>query len=294
MANGKPTLRDVAAEAGVSPMTASNALHGKAGVKESTRAKVLAAAKKLDYRINLTASMLKSGRSNIIHIIVNEFDSPFYSKLTQTLSREITSRGLTPFIEQTQYSPDAAEHALTSNPFSGQLSDGEILHATGLGTNLPLAKLNGGRPLVLLDACEETPTVDAVNFPNEEGERAAMQYLIAQGCRNIAIVGHTFVERARRCWTQDCHMTKPWCSKAVAPTKALPPGTRSPNGSWRREGRTAEPARVLETSKQARPEPPISTMQAARLRADRSKRPTRFPQSRSTECAAPMISPHSA
>lgn len=166
MANGKPTLRDVAAEAGVSPMTASNALHGKAGVKESTRAKVLAAAKKLDYRINLTASMLKSGRSNIIHIIVNEFDSPFYSKLTQTLSREITSRGLTPFIEQTQYSPDAAEHALTSNPFSGQLFDGEILHATGLGTNLPLAKLNGGRPLVLLDACEETPTVDAVNFPN--------------------------------------------------------------------------------------------------------------------------------
>lgn len=88
MANGKPTLRDVAAEAGVSPMTASNALHGKAGVKESTRAKVLAAAKKLDYRINLTASMLKSGRSNIIHIIINEFDSPFYSKLTQTLSRE--------------------------------------------------------------------------------------------------------------------------------------------------------------------------------------------------------------
>ena len=203
MANGKPTLRDVAAEAGVSPMTASNALHGKAGVKESTRAKVLAAAKKLDYRINLTASMLKSGRSNIIHIIVNEFDSPFYSKLTQTLSREITSRGLTPFIEQTQYSPDAAEHALTSNPFSGQLFDGEILHATGLGTNLPLAKLNGGRPLLLLDACEETPTVDAVNFPNEEGERAAMQYLIAQGCRNIAIVGHTFVPRAKLAHAQN-------------------------------------------------------------------------------------------
>lgn len=203
MASGKPTLRDVAAEAGVSPMTASNALHGKAGVKESTRAKVLAAAKKLDYRINLTASMLKSGRSNIIHIIVNEFDSPFYSKLTQALSHEITSRGLTPFIEQTQYSPDAAEHALTSNPFSGQLFDGEILHATGLGTNLPLAKLNGGRPLVLLDACEETPTVDAVNFPNEEGERAAMQYLIAQGCRNIAIVGHTFVPRAELAHAQN-------------------------------------------------------------------------------------------
>ena len=122
MTSSTPTLRDVAAEAGVSPMTASNALRGKPGVKESTRAKVIAAAKKLNYRINLTASMLKSGRSNIIHVIVNEFDSPFYSKLTQALSNEIVSRGLIPFIEQTQYSPDAAEHALSSNPFSGSCS----------------------------------------------------------------------------------------------------------------------------------------------------------------------------
>jgi len=89
MTSSTPTLRDVAAEAGVSPMTASNALRGKPGVKESTRAKVIAAAKRLNYRINLTASMLKSGRSNIIHVIVNEFDSPFYSKLTQALSNEI-------------------------------------------------------------------------------------------------------------------------------------------------------------------------------------------------------------
>ena len=61
---------------------------------------------------------------------------------------------------------------------------------------MPLSKLNGGRPFVLLDACEETPTVDAVNFPNEEAERAAMQHLIDRGCRNIAIVGHRFAPRA--------------------------------------------------------------------------------------------------
>ena len=60
MSQNRTTLRDVAAEAGVSPMTASNALHGKSGVRESTRLRVLAAANKLDYRINLTASMLKS------------------------------------------------------------------------------------------------------------------------------------------------------------------------------------------------------------------------------------------
>ena len=70
--------------------------------------------------------MLKSGRSNIIHIIVNEFDSPFYSKLVESLVTETTARGLTPFVEQTRYSPDAAKHALANNPFSGQLFDGAV------------------------------------------------------------------------------------------------------------------------------------------------------------------------
>ena len=97
-------------------------------------------AEKLDYRINLTASMLKSGRSNIIHIIVNEFDSPFYSKLVESLVTETTERGLTPFVEQTRYSPDAAKHALANNPFSGQLFDGEIIHASGLNAGVPLSR----------------------------------------------------------------------------------------------------------------------------------------------------------
>ena len=175
MPSGKPTLRDVAKAAGFSPMTASNALHGKPGVKDSTRAKVLAVAEKLDYRINLTASMLKSGRSNIIHIIVNEFDSPF--------------------VEQTRYSPDAAKHALANNPFSGQLFDGEIIHASGLNAGVPLSAINHGRPLVLIDACEETPTFDTVNFPNEDGARAAVQHLIECGCHRIAIVGDGYSPR---------------------------------------------------------------------------------------------------
>ena len=246
MTSSTPTLRDVAAEAGVSPMTASNALRGKPGVKESTRAKVIAAAKKLNYRINLTASMLKSGRSNIIHVIVNEFDSPFYSKLTQALSNEIVSRGLIPFIEQTQYSPDAAEHALSSNPFSGQLFDGEILHATGLGTNVPLSKLNGGRPFVLLDACEETPTVDAVNFRRcsiSSTADAAISRSSATGSPPAPIwrMPRTrslcdCAAHAERCPTPDCPMTSRWRSKPGMWPMASSPGMRlrnvfSPHGA---------------------------------------------------------------
>ena len=218
MTSSTPTLRDVAAEAGVSPMTASNALRGKPGVKESTRAKVIAAAKKLNYRINLTASMLKSGRSNIIHVIVNEFDSPFYSKLTQALSNEIVSRGLIPFIEQTQYSPDAAEHALSSNPFSGQLVDGEILHATGLGTNVPL--------------CSISSTADAaISRSSATGSPPAPIWRMPRTRSLCDCAAH-----AERCPTPDCPMTSRWCSKPGMWPMASSPGMRlrnvfSPHGA---------------------------------------------------------------
>lgn len=55
--------------------------------------------------------------------------------------------------------------------------------------------INHGRPLVLIDACEETPTFDTVNFPNEDGARAAVQHLIECGCHRIAIVGDGYSPR---------------------------------------------------------------------------------------------------
>ena len=196
MGSDKVTLRDVAAAAGVSPMTASNALRGKPGVKSATRQKVLAAAKQLDYRINLTASALKSGRSNIIHIVINDFETPYFSKLAQAISTETTARGLIPFIEQTGYSTQNAERALASSPFSGQQFDGEILNANVMGSDIPLAELSRGRPFVMINACEQEPTVDAVDPPNEEGARLAVQHLIERGCRTIALVGAPYTPRA--------------------------------------------------------------------------------------------------
>ena len=76
----------------------------------------------------------------------------------------------------------------------------ETLELTEENILLPFSAEKGdGRDALirlLLDACEETPTVDAVNFPNEEAERAATQHLIDRGCRNIAIVGHRSAPRA--------------------------------------------------------------------------------------------------
>ena len=54
------TIRDVAAEAGVAISTVSAALSGDGRVKEETRERVAAVAKRLDYRPNKAAAMLSS------------------------------------------------------------------------------------------------------------------------------------------------------------------------------------------------------------------------------------------
>lgn len=194
MKRNSVTLRDVAAEAGVSMMTVSKALRGKPGVSDVTRGAILEAADRLGYEGNTSASILKSGRSGIVQVIVNEYDIPFYAKLIQTLSRAITEQGMVPFLQQTGYSPAEAESALTNTRIAGTLSDGVIIHASSLNGELVNA-IRKGKPAVLIDSCDERPLVSSITFPNEEGARAAIRLLAERGCRRIGIVGPPFMDK---------------------------------------------------------------------------------------------------
>ena len=62
MSSRQVTLKEVAAKAGVSIMTASRALRNQANVTPDTRAKVERAAAQLDYRPNPLVSALMSYR----------------------------------------------------------------------------------------------------------------------------------------------------------------------------------------------------------------------------------------
>ncbi|KFI50312.1 LacI family DNA-binding transcriptional regulator [Bifidobacterium biavatii] len=194
MKRSAATLKDVASAAGVSAMTVSKALRNAPGVSDKTRERVLAIAQNIGYETNVSASALKTGRSGIIQIIVNEYDIPFYSKLIDVMSSAVVTNGFTPFLQQTKYSTSALQSTLSSSLFSGVLSDGVIAHASGLSGDL-FEKIIHGKPAVLIDSCEEQPVVSSVVFPNEEGSRAAVQYLAERGCRNIGLIGPSYLEK---------------------------------------------------------------------------------------------------
>jgi DNA-binding LacI/PurR family transcriptional regulator len=69
MSPGRVGIRDVAAAAGVSVTTTSDALNGRGRVEAGTRERVLAAAAGLGYRANVHARMLRRGRSGVLGIM---------------------------------------------------------------------------------------------------------------------------------------------------------------------------------------------------------------------------------
>ncbi|MFC6014019.1 LacI family DNA-binding transcriptional regulator [Nocardia lasii] len=67
----RPTMRDIATAAGVSPSAVSLALAGKGRMEDSTRARILATATELGYRINREARALRTGRTMMIGLVTS-------------------------------------------------------------------------------------------------------------------------------------------------------------------------------------------------------------------------------
>ncbi|GLY16717.1 LacI family transcriptional regulator [Kineosporia rhizophila] len=91
-----PTLHDVAARAGVSPATASRALHPgtRRAPSPLLRERVFAAARELGYIPNLHAQTLARGRSDCVALLVADLAAPFTSAVAAGVLDAASDYGL--------------------------------------------------------------------------------------------------------------------------------------------------------------------------------------------------------
>ena len=180
------TMHDVARLAGVSIKTVSNVVNGYPHIRETTRARVLAAIKDLDYRINVAARNLRTGRTGIIALAVPELSLPYFAELADSVIEAADAQGLTVLIEQTGSRRERELEVLSGA--RRHLTDGLIFSPLALGPG-DEGLLQVDFPVVLLGERLFPESVDHVTMRNVEAARAATEYLIALGRRRIAVVG---------------------------------------------------------------------------------------------------------
>ena len=106
--NTAPTMKDVAAEAGVALGTVSK-VYNNLPVRDEYREKVLAAAHKLGYSVNHYARGFKTNRTNTVALIWPTLRNPFFAYLSDAMIGELTRRDYRAIVSITNYDGQAEQ-----------------------------------------------------------------------------------------------------------------------------------------------------------------------------------------
>lgn len=207
----RPTIEDVARLAGVSKGAVSIALNGHAGVADTTRARISAAARTLDWRPSLQARALLASRSFALGLVISRppellAADPFFPAFIAGVESILATRGLALVLQVVDPGLQVEAASYRRLAHEGRV-DGLLL--TDLRVRDPrfdwLTELNVpavavGRPSL---GCP-FPWLDT---DDRDGVRQAVRHLIGLGHRRIAHVGgapgYVHSVARRRAWEDE-------------------------------------------------------------------------------------------
>ncbi|WP_418512356.1 LacI family DNA-binding transcriptional regulator [Corallibacter sp.] len=187
----KITLKQIARELDVSISTVSKALRNSKEISEDTRQKVQAFAKLYNYRPNNIALSLKNRKTKTIGIIIPEIVHHFFSKVIRGIELVANKRGYNVIVGLSNESFD--KEVINMEMLANGSIDGFIL-SISKETLLQqdyhhfYETINQGMPIVMFDRVVNEVNCDKVIVDDLKGSKKAVEELIANGCKNIAII----------------------------------------------------------------------------------------------------------
>ncbi len=185
---GKPTMRDIGREVGVSAVTVSNALAGKPGMSDAVREKIIRKAEEMGYEY-LSQEKLRSRTGLDIGILVPDrfFQSEsFYSVLYKKLVKRLANRGYFGLLEL--LSRDMEKAMELPNLLRSHRVDGIVLLGQPEKEYYRMMAQQG-MPVLFLDFYDEQGSADAVVGDNAYGCYRLTSHLIKNGHTRIGFVG---------------------------------------------------------------------------------------------------------
>lgn len=185
--------KDVAKLAGVSEATVSRVLNGIGPMKDSTRNRVLDAAKELHYELNAIASSFARGKSSNLGVVfpyvpkVHLFSTFYFSEILSGIGETVRARGYGLLL----LFRDPAEIYDYVSLFRTQRVDACIvLGASAIESELEgINRLAGeGLPFCVMDQRFDNPSISIVESDHEQGSYDAVKHLLDKGYRRIGFL----------------------------------------------------------------------------------------------------------
>ncbi len=190
-------LEDIARELSLSVSTVSRAISGRGRVGEKTRARVLAAVRESDYRINDVARSLRMRTARNIGIIVPDISNSFFAAVIKGTQRRCRRSDYTLIVCNSDEDP-AVENEMFSTLLSKQVS-GLVLASVDESPAIPEKYGRAGVPIVYIDNLpRDAGNCDSVSIDNFAAARRLTLAMLDRGYRDIGMITGPMVQSTGR------------------------------------------------------------------------------------------------
>lgn len=186
-----PTVKEVAARAGVSTATVSRALSGSAGVREPLRSRVLQVAQSLSYRPNRAARDLRVRSSRAVGVLIPDIENPFFTSVVCGIEDVLRKTDCSLLLAN--YNEDPEQETRRLEVFRAEGVRGLIFAASRTPSPLYAELGKAGMALVAVSRIPPRLRIDQVKVANREGAAAAAAHLIQLGHRRIGFINGPLV-----------------------------------------------------------------------------------------------------
>ncbi|WP_172642949.1 LacI family DNA-binding transcriptional regulator [Delftia sp. Cs1-4] len=182
----KPTIKDVASEAGVSLGTASRVINNYSDVNPEMKQRVERAIAKLGYTPDAVAQGMRLRTTRTIGILIRDFSAPAFVHFAAAAQSILYREGYVPLLAT--YDDEPRRELEIMRAFAGRRIDGLIITtSTDKNETLSKARKALGVPTVFLDR-DADKEQDTIAIDHRTGIQRALAYLFGLGHARVALV----------------------------------------------------------------------------------------------------------
>lgn len=180
-------LKDIARDLGISTVTVSKVLRGNQDISEKTRARVLKRMQELNYKPNMLARGLASGRTYTVGLVVPDLVHPFFAEFAKSLAGTLRKAQIALLLASSEENTDIEQQEIRT--LLGRNVDA-LLIASCQAQLKSFYELGDERtPFLLVDRNFPYLSAHFVGSDDYEIGRIATEHLVAIGRRRIAHIG---------------------------------------------------------------------------------------------------------